>query len=81
MVKGVTKQVVFVRPQGEAMFEQALFIVRSDARGLTEEQLLAQATELADCQLPSGSGWRRFALGLVSGGTAVALAWFLTVLL
>lgn len=43
MVKGITRQVVVVRPQGDANFEEAVFILRENAKGLTEEELCREA--------------------------------------
>lgn len=92
MVKGVTRQVVMVRaPEGE-LFEQAIFLVRSDALGkdgVTDEEILRQAKRAAGhyvCARVPGArlGGRRLLSRLLfalSGAAAVGLVWLLTALL
>ncbi len=46
MVKGVTKQVVVVRPAGDDLFEQAIFIVKN-GKGVDQEQLMKEANQAA----------------------------------
>ena len=43
MVKGITRQVVVVHSPDPKLFEQAIFILREDAKGVTDEQLLKEA--------------------------------------
>ena len=46
MVKGTTRQVLVVRPQESDLFEQAIFLLREEAReqhGVTEQALLEEA--------------------------------------
>ncbi len=43
MVKGVSKQVIVVHSPDPKLFEQAIFILKEDAAGITDEQLLAEA--------------------------------------
>ena len=43
MVKGVSRQVIVVRSPDEKLFEQAIFILKEDAPGVTDEELLRQA--------------------------------------
>ncbi len=43
MVKGVSKQVIVVHSPDPKLFEQAIFILKEDASGITDEQLLAEA--------------------------------------
>lgn len=49
MVKGVSRQVIVVRPKDEKLFDQAIFLLREDAAktGVTDEQLLTQARKAA----------------------------------
>ncbi len=47
MVKGVSRQVILVKSPDPELFEQAIFIVRADAKGVTEEELLKQARQAA----------------------------------
>ena len=40
MVKGISRQVIVVHSPEPKLFEQAIFILRVDAREVTDEQLL-----------------------------------------
>lgn len=49
MVKGITRQVVWVKGNDEKLFEEAFFLVKDEAihKGeITEERLLKEAKEL-----------------------------------
>ena len=46
MVKGISRQVVVVKPQEAGLFEQAIFLIRDGAipkQGITEEDILREA--------------------------------------
>ena len=46
MVKGTTRQVIWIKGTGEKLFEQAIFLVRDDILsqgGISEEALLKEA--------------------------------------
>ncbi len=80
MVKGISKQVVLVKPQGETAFEQAIFIVKDGAAGVTEQELLRQAG-LAAAEETAPSKSRSLLSGAVSflsGAGLVGLSWLLT---
>ncbi len=73
MVKGITKQVVLVRPQEKRLFEQAIFILRDDqAAGVSEQALLQEATQAA-MNVPAGG--RRRALWLLLGALCASGVW------
>ncbi len=81
MVKGVSRQVILVRPTEPKLFEQAIFILRSDAapEGITDEMLLQEAklavASPAQRLLGKGPVWA------CGGAACTALLWLLTVLL
>lgn len=79
MVKGVSRQVILVRPQDQKMFEQAIFILREDAEGITDEMLLQEAKAAIRSRktalLASGPAWA------CGGALCTGLVWLLTVLL
>ena len=88
MVKGMTRQAVVVRSPDQKLFEQAIFLVRSDAQveGVSDTELLRQAREAANVcaaeEPGTGKGRRLSAvLGALSGGALVGLAWLLTLIL
>ena len=82
MVKGVSRQVVFVRPAEPKLFEQAIFILRDDvpAEGITDEMLLKEAnmaikTPRQPHTLGIGPLWA------CAGAACTALIWLLAALL
>ncbi len=53
MVKGISRQVIVVRPPDTALFDQAIFILKDRAApgGIAEEEILEQARRAADAYL------------------------------
>ena len=82
MVKGTTRQVLVVRPQESDLFEQALFLLREEAHGVTEQALLEEARRLAAAP-PSARPHRRIPAFLYAamGAASVGLAWLSCVLI
>jgi len=83
MVKGISKQVIMVKPQGEAAFEQAIFIVKDGAAEVTELELLRQAGIATAEEKGRHDGKKSLydAAAFLSGAGLVGLSWLLTVLL
>lgn len=48
MVKGVSRQVIVLRPREEKLFEQAIFLLKEGADCVSDEQLLSQARKAAN---------------------------------
>ena len=48
MVKGVCRRVIVVRSPDTKLFEQAIFLLREDAPGISDAQVLRQACQAAD---------------------------------
>ena len=78
MVKGVSRQVIVVRSPDEKLFEQAIFILKEDAPGVTDEELLRQAQKAArepERKLPKlyyfGPAWA------CAGAAVTGLAWLI----
>ena len=90
VVKGVTRQVVVVRTPDPALFDEAIFLVRSGAvgtDGVTDEQLLREAKAAAGRYVTSRvRGGRLGHIGLgqllcaLAGAALVGLAWLLCAL-
>ena len=78
MVKGVSRQVIVVKSPDPKLFEQAIFILRADAEGISDEALLKEARLAAKSGLKWISGGPVWAAG---GAMCTALLWLLTVLL
>ena len=84
MVKGISKQVIVVHSPEPKLFEQAIFILKEDAQGITDEQLLKEANRALR---GSGGEGKRQKLALYGpvwacGGAALTgLAWLLSCIL
>ena len=79
MVKGISKQVIVLNAPEPKLFEQAIFILKEDATGVTDEILMKEAKKLI-----ATDGRREKFLGplwALGGGTAVGLLWLITFLL
>lgn len=77
MVKGVSRQVIVVRPQDGKLYEQAIFILHEDAVDVTDEMLLREAVQLTGRPKRKLAGW----IWACAGAACTAAAWGLTVLL
>ena len=45
MVKGISRQVIVVQNPDKKLFEQAIFILKDDAVGITEDALMKEAQQ------------------------------------
>ena len=79
MVKGVSRQVIVVRSPDKKLFEQAIFILKEDAPGVTDEELLRQAQKAArepERKLPKlyyfGPAWA------CAGAAVTGIAWLIS---
>ena len=79
MVKGVSRQVIVVQSPDQKLFEQAIFILRENAEGVTDEQLLREAKKAAAESKRNGLSWGPLWAGIGAMGTA--LVWLLTAVL
>ena len=90
MVKGITKQAVLVRSPDPELFEQAIFIVRSDIAsrsGVTAQKLVDEACRVArSCGRPRPRARDLLhrgapALWCSVGAGGIALIWLISVLI
>ena len=86
MVKGGSKRVVVVDSPDRRFFEQAIFIVRSNAEeGVTARELVEEARRVArEYAVPSRRRTRREVNPLVytlMGGAIIGLVWAIAALL
>ena len=84
MVKGISRQVIVVHSPDPKLFEQAIFIIKEDAKGVTDEMLLKEADKaIRGC----GGGKRKrkpFHAGPIwacAGAMATGLVWLICTLL
>lgn len=80
MVKGISKQVIVVDPPEPKLFEQAIFILKEDTSGITDEALLKEAKQLLHAPNTEEKPWQS-AIWALCGGLTVGIAWLLTLLL
>lgn len=86
MVKGISRRVIVVDSPDPRIFEQAIFILRGDSGGVSQQQLVDQAVRIAKSYARShGAPKRRFrikpALWGLAGAAAIGLTWLLVALL
>lgn len=62
LVKGITRRVILVKSPDPKLFEQAIFIMREEAfnAGVTADQVLQQAQQVADGYVRKNSHWGKF---------------------
>lgn len=79
MVKGTSRQVIVVKSPDRKLFEQAIFILREDAEGVSDEMLLQEA------QLAAQQASRRLvphrAVWAFGGAVVTGLVWLMTSIL
>ena len=79
MVKGISRQVILVHSPDKKLFEQAIFILRDDAREVTEEMLLKEAEKAI--RFPQVKEKWCGPLWAAAGAAVVGLVWGLSVIL
>lgn len=79
MVKGISRQVIFVNSPDTQLFEQAIFILKEDAGGITDEMLLKEAKRIINSpkrrSTLSGPVWA------CGGALLTAIIWLFTIFL
>ena len=84
MVKGISRQVIVVQSPDPKLFEQAIFILKEDVRGVTDEELLKQANKALHGSKVERRSRRSRSFGPLwacGGAVATGILWLLTVLL
>lgn len=85
MVKGISRRVIVVDSPDPQIFEQAIFILRTDGGGVSSQQLVDQAVRIAKnyarCQgLPRRRVRVPGLLWAAIGAAAIGLTWLLCTL-
>ncbi|MDD6200069.1 MAG: hypothetical protein PUB93_02235 [Firmicutes bacterium] len=81
MVKGISRQVIVVRSPDPELFEQAIFILKENAPGVTDEELMKEANRALRASGSEGKKRKLYLYGPVwaCGGAALTgLVWLLT---
>ena len=79
MVKGISRQVILVSSLDKKLFEQAIFILRDDAREVTEDELLKEAERAI--RFPQAKGKWCGPLWAAGGAAVTGLVWVISTLL
>ena len=79
MVKGISRQVIVVSSPDRKLFEQAIFIIREDAKEVTEEMLLKEAERAI--RFPQVKKKWQGPIWATAGAAAMGLLWLSTILL
>ena len=85
-IKGCARQMIVVNAGRGDVFETAYFIVRADAGGVGQTDMLREANRIVpeSCFAtgrPRGGWLRWFFTGVLAGAAAVGLAWLIVSLL
>lgn len=86
MVKGISRRVIVVDSPDPHIFEQAIFILRGDGGGVSQQQLVDQAVRIAKSYArshgaPKGRTRMKPALWGLAGAAVIGLTWLLVALL
>ena len=82
MVKGISRQVIVVDAPEPKLFEQAIFILKEDMAGVTDEALLKEAKQAIQGQDRSARKrhiWLYGAFWAATGALATGFVWLVTV--
>lgn len=77
MVKGISRQVILVHSPEPELFEQAIFILKDNAAGITDEMLLKEAKRIINTPKRRKHNGPLWACG---GAVATGLIWLITTL-
>ena len=79
MVKGISRQVILVHSPETQLFEQAIFILKEDIDGITDEMLLKEAKRILNSSKKkkhiSGPAWA------CVGATLTGIIWLISIFL
>ena len=79
MVKGISRQVILVSSPDKKLFEQAIFILRDDAKEVTEEMLLKEAEKVI--RFPQVKEKWCGLLWAAAGAAATGIVWVISIFL
>ena len=84
MVKGISRQVIVVDAPEPKLFEQAIFILKENTEGVSDEALLKEARQAIQGQDKSSRKrhiWLYGAFWAAAGALATGAAWIVTILI
>ena len=79
MVKGISRQVILVHSPDTKLFEQAIFILKDNSDGITDDMLLREAKRIINAPVKrkswSGPVWA------IAGAVTTGFIWLITIFL
>ena len=80
MVKGITRQVIVVHSPDRQLFEQAIFILKEDAKGVTDEELMKEAKRAIRSPQSGRKRYLRYygPVWACAGAMATGLVWLVS---
>ena len=84
MVKGTSRQVIVVQSPDRKLFEQAIFILKDDAVGITDEMLLKEAKQMIRGPVRTERKRKIYHCGpawACGGAVLTAIVWLITALI
>ena len=84
MVKGISRQVIMVDAPEPKLFEQAIFILKDDLEGVSDEALLKEAQQVIHGQDKAARKrhiWLYGAFWAAAGALATGIAWLATIVI
>ena len=79
MVKGISRQVILVHSPDTQLFEQAIFILKDNSDGITDDMLLREAKRIINAPAKrkkwTGPIWA------LAGAFATGFIWLITIIL
>ena len=81
MVKGTSRQVILVRSPEQKLFEQAIFILKENAEGVSDEDLLREARHAIGRPEKKRHFYLYGAFWAGGGAVVTGLVWLLTAFL
>ena len=84
MVKGISRQVIVVDAPEPKLFDQAIFILKENMEGVSDEALLKEARQAIQGQDKSSRKrhiWLYGAFWATAGALATGAAWIVTILI
>jgi len=80
MVKGISRQVIVVQSPDPKLFEQAIFILKDNAVGVTDEELLKEAKGLLHSNRRKKRLYVHGPVWACGGAALTGFVWLLTAL-
>ena len=79
MVKGISRQIILVHSPDTKLFEQAIFILKDNSDGITDDMLLREAKRIINT--PTKRKYWTGPIWAVAGAVATGFIWLITIFL